>query len=341
VALSLLAIVLFYLPLAAVVVKLSRAIPVEGGVYQWVKEGISPFAGCMAGWNFTIYAVTAFAVIGSFFANGLAYAAGPAGVWMSASKLFALVLTATACLIAFIFNVRGLHLAKWWSNAAAPLTIVTFLIMLWLLIRAWMMKTPSASASFPFVWPSFSILTLSVFAKMAICALAGFDSSGIFAEECRRPENDIGRSVLIAAPLIALMYVLGTSAVLAYISPARVDLAATVPQLIQVAVGGTVLGRMLTFIGIGALNIPYTAAMVVVTGMVARLPMVAGWDGLLPGWWSELHPRFRTPSKAIGEVAGAKLFAIKVAGTICAANGLGAYFYWRGIRRASDLNPAI
>ena len=32
--------------------------------------------------------------------------------------------------------------------------------------------------------------------------------------------------------------------------------------------------------------------------MVARLPMVAGWDGLLPGWWSELHPRFRTPSKA-------------------------------------------
>jgi len=136
VALSLLAIVLFYLPLAAVVVKLSRAIPVEGGVYQWVKEGISPFAGYMAGWKFTIYAVMAFAVIGSFFANGLAYAAGPAGVWMSASKLFALVLTATACLIAFIFNVRGLHLAKWWSNAAAPLTVVTFLIMLWLLIRA-------------------------------------------------------------------------------------------------------------------------------------------------------------------------------------------------------------
>ena len=71
-ALWLLAIVLFYLSLAAVVVKLSRTIPVEGGVYQWVKEGISPFAGHMAGWNFTIYAVTAFAVIGSFFANGLA-----------------------------------------------------------------------------------------------------------------------------------------------------------------------------------------------------------------------------------------------------------------------------
>lgn len=411
VVLWLFAIVLFYLPLAAVVIKLSRAIPVEGGVYQWVKEGISSFAGYMAGWNYTIWALTAFAVIGSLLANGLAYAAGLAGAWMSASKPFALVLTATACLIAFVFNVRGLHLAKWWSNSAAPLTVVTFLIMLWLLITAWVMKKPSAHASFSFAWPSFSILTVSVFAKMAISALAGFDQSGIFAEECRKPENDVGRSVLIAAPLIALMYIFGTSAVLAYIPPGRVDLAASVPQLIQVAVGGTVLGRVLTFIGIAALNIPYTAAMVVVTGMVARLPMVAGWDGLLPGWWSELHPRFRTPSKAIGvvtaamfllgalslwgagnqeaaqvsvgasagslcimymllfastrrlalsvrlaaaaallvtfislifqivpvgEVADSKLFAIKVAGTICAANGLGAYLYWRGTHR-----PAI
>jgi amino acid transporter len=227
------------------------------------------------------------------------------GAWMSASKPFALVLTAIACLIAFVFNVRGLQLEKWLSNAAAPLTIVTFLIMLWLLIRAWVMELPSAHASFSFAWPGISILTLSIFAKMAIGALAGFDGSGIFAEECQKPENDVGRSVLIAAPLIALMYIVGTSAVLAYIPPARVDLAATVPQLIQVAVGATLLGRVLTIIGIGALNIPFIAAMVIITGMVARLPMVAGWDGLLPGWWSELHPRFRTPSKAIGVVTAA------------------------------------
>ena len=121
----------------------------------------------------------------------------------------------------------------------------------------------------------------------------GFDSSGIFAEECRKPENDAGRSVLIAAPLIALLYVVGTSAVLAYVSPAKVDLAATISQLIQVTVGDTILSRVLTAIGIGALNVPYIASMVIITGMIARLPMVAGWDGLLPGWWSGLHPRFR------------------------------------------------
>src|SRR5213594_1255004 len=38
-------ILLFYLPLAAVVILLSRAIPIEGGAYQWIKAGVSPFAG--------------------------------------------------------------------------------------------------------------------------------------------------------------------------------------------------------------------------------------------------------------------------------------------------------
>jgi hypothetical protein len=35
----------------------------------------------------------------------------------------------------------------------------------------------------------------------------------------------------------------------------------------------------------------------------------------------------------VGQVASPRLFGIKVAGTFCAANGLGAYLYWCGTRR--------
>jgi amino acid transporter len=415
-ALWLMAIVLFYLPLAAVVMKLSRALPVEGGVYQWVKVGVSPFAGYMAGWNLTIFAISAFAVVGSLLANGIAHAAGSWGTALSASKPFALFLTTVACLIAFIFNMRGLQLAKWWSQAGALLTVATFLIMLYLLIRGRVTAAPLAQRAFSLEWPGFSILTLSVFTKMALSALSGFDNSAVFSEECRKPENDVARSVFIAAPLIALIYILGTSAVLAYIPPADVDLAASVPQLMQAAFGSNGLGHALTVIVVVAFSISFMASMVIITGMVARLPMVAGWDGLLPRWWSELHPTFRTPSKAIavvtvsmmilgalsllgagnqeavqvsvgaggaalctmymllfgvilfgfrasavssgvgirlaalagfsvalgalifqivpvGQVASPGLFGIKVAGTFCATNGLGAYLYWRGTRR--------
>ena len=38
---------------------------------------------------------------------------------------------------------------------------------------------------------------------------------------------------------------------------------------------------------------------------VIRLPMVAGWDHLLPAWFSRLHPRFKTPVGSIICVAAA------------------------------------
>jgi amino acid transporter len=299
----LLAILLFYVPLAAVVMKLSRRLPIEGGVYQWVKAGFSPFAGYMAGWNFSIYAVFAFATVGSVVANGLAHGTGSGAAWMFTSRPFALALTALACFAAFIINVRGLQITKRWGDAGALLTVATFATLIFLLVRAAWMKLPSAQGSFSLALPAFSILTMNVFTKMAISALSGFDGVAIFSEECQKPENDVARSVLIAAPLIAVIYILGTNSVLAYIKPADVDLAASVPQIMEAGVGATALGRVLTFAGSCAFSLAYLFQMIVFVGMIARLPMVAGWDGLLPGWWSELHPTRKTPSKAIAAVA--------------------------------------
>jgi amino acid transporter len=46
-----------------------------------------------------------------------------------------------------------------------------------------------------------------------------------------------------------------------------------------------------------------------------RLPMVAGWDHLLPGWFTRLHPRFRTPINSIIFV-GAMTLAFGLTGLI-------------------------
>jgi glutamate:GABA antiporter len=301
----LIAILLFYLPLAAVVMKLSRAMPMEGGVYQWTRAGISPFAGYMAGWCVTTYAVVIFASIGSQLANGFAWAAGPGGAAMGTSKWFALLLTATFCLIAWFVNVRGLHLVKRLSDSCAVLWVAIVLILLYLLVRALFMGGPAARGAMSFTWPEFSLLTVGVLAKMSIGALSGFDNSSVFAEECRHPGNDVARSVLIAAPAIAVMYVLTTASLLVYTPPANIDLAAPIQQGIHAGFGNGTLGKALTMIVVGVFSYALIASGVILIGMVSRLPMVAGWDGLLPGWWSELHPTWRTPLKAIGSVCAA------------------------------------
>ena len=90
---------------------------------------------------------------------------------------------------------------------------------------------------------------------------------------------------------------------LAYTRPADVDLAAAVPQVMEVGLGTAGWRGLLSLAGSCAFNLSYLATIIVYVGLVARLPMVAGWDGLLPGWWSELHPKFKTPTKAIAAVA--------------------------------------
>ncbi len=53
----LIAIVLFYLPSAAVAVWLNRAMPLEGGLYQWVKLGLNEGMGFIVAWNLWLFSI--------------------------------------------------------------------------------------------------------------------------------------------------------------------------------------------------------------------------------------------------------------------------------------------
>ena len=301
-ALWLIAVFAFYLPLAAVVMKLSRTIPEEGGVYQWAKQGLSPFAGYMAGWGVTIYAVLAFSAAGAATANSFAWAAGPRGAWMMTSKPLAFSLEAIICLSAYYVNVRGLHLAKWLTGATSMLWIGISAVVIYLLGRAWIAGLPLVQGALSFHWPAPSLVTAAVLAKMSLAALSGFESSAVFAEECRKPENDVARSVAIAAPFIALVYILGTAAVLAYTPAAQIDVAAAVPQVINAGFGSTVLGRLADHFRRGHGNDGcdrcghhlYRNGGTVTDGRRMGRPVAVMVE--------RLDPRLRTPKKAIGGV---------------------------------------
>src|ERR1039457_2100316 len=120
-ALWLLAILLFYFPLAATVTFLSRRLPLEGGIYQWVKLGISPFAGFQAAWNYSFFLI--YAASGSVVANSLSYVAGPRGAWMSSSKPVILACSLVFFALVYLVNYRGLHLSRWVTSAGGALVV--------------------------------------------------------------------------------------------------------------------------------------------------------------------------------------------------------------------------
>jgi len=132
-------------------------------------------------------------------------------------------------------------------------------------------------------------------------AAAGLEYVAIMAGESKAPSRDIGRSILIASPIIFLMFTLGTASVLAFheFSGSAINYIAPIPQTLRLAFGESGYADMLARLVILLLQLRILgAASLLFTGVV-RLPMVAGWDHLVPSWFSRLHPRYRTPTNSI------------------------------------------
>lgn len=303
----------FYLPQAAVVIHLSRAMPLEGGLYQWTKLVFGEAAGFMVAWNLWMYAVVLISSVGLLIATNLSYAF--ALPWMATSKVF---ITVVSCLLmgALIgLGVLGLGVSKWLHNAGSVFLMAAFAVLIGLPFVQLARGALPAYHPFAVTMPALTLLSLNIFGKLAVGALSGFEYVAVLAGECRSPERTIGRATLIAAPIIAVMFILGTSAVLAFSTPDQVDLIAPIPQAIRRGIGSLGASALIAPIVILLLTSrSFANSSIVFTGNT-RMPMVAGWDRLLPTWFTTLHPRFRTPVNSIVFV-GAVSLAFGLAGIV-------------------------
>src|SRR5206468_3128523 len=167
-------------------------------------------------------------------------------------------------------------------------------------------------------------------------AFGGFEYVAIHAGEARNPVRSIGRSVAIAAPIIAVMFILGTSAVLNLVPQDQIDLIAPVPQVLNVGfgpLGGAAAIGMLAILALASIRLAQSS---VQFGGITRLPMVAGWDNLMPEWFTRLHEKYRTPMNSILFV-GAVTFFMSMIGLI----GVGKQEAFQILWNASGLFYAL
>jgi amino acid transporter len=135
---------------------------------------------------------------------------------------------------------------------------------------------------------------------MTVGALSGFEYVAILAGECRSAARTVGQSVVISAPIIALMFILGTSSVLTFVGDQPINVIGPIPQTMRLAFGaaGWVAPLAIALLMMRAV----ASASLIFTGLT-RLPMTAGWDNLVPRWFARLHPRRQTPVNSILFVA--------------------------------------
>jgi amino acid transporter len=312
----LLAIVLFYIPQAAVVIYLSRVMPLEGGIYQWAKLAFNEFAGFMVAWNLWLLSIMVIALGGMFVITNISYAIGDSAAWMPNSK-WCISLVSSALVLGLGWTaVRGLSLGKWVHNVGGFAMLAVYAALIALPFVALMRGDLKEYRPLVLAVPAMSIFyCINIFTKLAVGALSGFEYVAILAGETRSPARDIGRSVIIASPVIALAFILGTSSVLAFIGDNPIDLIGPVPQTLRLGFRFFPVASAIASIAIILMTVRTIASTSVhVTGS-SRLPMVAGWDRLLPSWFSRLHPKFRTPVNSVIFV-GALTLMIAIASQI-------------------------
>jgi glutamate:GABA antiporter len=296
----LLAILLFYIPQAAIVIYLNRLMPLEGGIYQWAKFAFNEFAGFIVAWNLWLLSIMVIALGGMFITTNLSYAFGDAGAWMQNSPWCVSFISCALVGSLGWTSVRGLSLGKWLHNIGGFAMLLAYAALI--VLPFVMLARGNLSAYHPLqiAAPTMSIFyCVNIFTKLAVGALSGFEYVGILAGETRAPARNIGRSVMIAAPIIALMFILGTSSVLAFIGDNPIDLIGPVPQTLRLGLHSFRIAGAIASVAIVLMTVRSISSISIHFTGSSRLPMVAGWDHLLPPWFSRLHMRYKTPSNSI------------------------------------------
>ena len=309
------AMTLFYLPMAVSVYYLNRELPLEGGLYVWARTAFGNGWGFMTAWNIWAYGLTVSATILFQIPSELAYMIGPSAAWLPENHLavFSLLGLMVAALTLAAF--RGLALGKWIHNVSGAAMMVVFGLLVLTPLWAWMHGVPIRFAPFAMHLPHADLVSLALIGQM-FGALSGLEYIAILAGETKAPTRDIGRSVVFASPVICAMFILGTGAVVAFheVQPGvAIDYIAPIPQTLRMALGGRGTISIVAAVAILLLQIRLIGAVSFVFTGVTRLPMAAGWDHLIPDWFSRLHPRYRTPTNSIfvtgGLIAGLLVFA--------------------------------
>ena len=299
VVLWLLAILLFFIPQAFVVAHLNRLMPLEGGLYEWTRLAFNDGMGFLVAWNLWLYVVLYVASAGLVIVNYMAYAIGPAAVSMAANRWVVLSASVVTVGLLMLIALLGLRVGKWVTNAGSFLTVVVIALLAFMPFIQKVRGFLPAYHPLHFVTPPLTLFSLSVFSKMTFGALCGFEYAAIFAGESRNPARDLKRAILITAPIIALLYIFGTSAILAYVSPDSVDVIGPIPQALSSGFAGLGFARIIVPLAILLLFSNYLSTFALNFTANTRLPMVAGWDHLLPEWFTRLHARYKTPVNSI------------------------------------------
>jgi amino acid transporter len=288
------AVVLFFIPSAFAIARLSARFPQEGGLYVWTRECFGEWNGFLCFWVYWLSLAFLFPSALMASSSMAVYALGADYIHLAGSRTYVFGTCFAALALITITNLVGLRFGKWLDNVGA---IAAYVLCAAMIITAAVVWMDHGSATPMDLRPQLNWAHMSFWAQI-VFALTGLELAPILGGEIKDPERNLPRASLFAAPLAASYYILGTMALLVILPSTKIS------PLNGIAQSAFAAGQITEFSWIA----PATATLLIIAAIgqlmvfgaaASRLPYVLGVDRMLPRALSRVHPRWRTPYASI------------------------------------------
>ena len=301
--------------------ELSTWHPVEGSVYEYARQLISPFSGFLAGWMWMVSNT----FTGAAVALGFAY-------YLTASfpDLPANLIAAVLCLVFTVLNFFGAH-------ASARLN--TVLVAAKLLILGFFVVFGAISVNIANFTP-FEPFKVGVLhgAYFIFFAYTGFGRAAVVAEEVRDARRNVPRALLLSLAVSTIVYVLVGIVAVGLVGSAGLE--GTNSPLTE-AIRATGSPLAVQIVSLGGLLATASVLLTTILG-ISRMGYSMARRSDMPQVLAKLHQKFSTPYYsiwAVGIVMTTLVLFFDLTGVV-AVSTFGALFYY-ALANAAAFNLKI
>jgi APA family basic amino acid/polyamine antiporter len=270
-------------------------LPVSGSAYTYGYAVLGEFVAWLLGWDLLLCYALIVAVVAAGWSGYVQALLGAAGIQLPAwaqgaagsgpGHAFDLIASGVALAIALLLTVR----TEWGARFNTAIVAIKIGGVL-LVILAGVSYIEPANWT-PFMPFGFSGVLAG--AAVVFFAVFGYDTLTTAAEEARDPQRDLPWAVVLSLGIAMVLY-LGMSLVLTGIVPSS-----TLNNAAPVANAFAAIGLRWVMVAVSAAAITGITSVLFANMLAgARIGFALSRDGLLPGWFAAVHPRFRTPHRA-------------------------------------------
>ena len=213
VTLWILACLLFFVPLAAVLAELSSRHPQQGGIYAWARRAFGPTHGFVCGWCMWVNNLFYFPALLLFAAANALIPLGVAGE-MAESRLYSVTFVLGFLWATTFLNIFGFSAGKWLQHVGSVATWIPAAILIACGAIAFATLGSATSFAPAELLPRENFWDTIGFWSSLCFAFSGFEISSMVGQEVYNPRKTIPRSIVLSGIAITAIYILSSASIL-------------------------------------------------------------------------------------------------------------------------------